>query len=104
MYLVKLLLLILCGLVTLTGVIALIKNQVTYRNHMMIVNAIFEYSMDAIKKARENKTIIECGVEYEVDYSDMRDYNSTFLRVFDWGYKHILPEDKFEIIKPYIHK
>jgi hypothetical protein len=51
----------------------------------------------------ENGTIIY-GVKYEVGYDDMRDYDSTVMRIFDWGYKNILPEDKFEIIKPYIHK
>jgi hypothetical protein len=82
----------------------LIKNNVTYHNHDIIANAIFDYRMDAIDKAAKNGTILTDGVKYEVNYDDMRDYNETVMRIFDWGYKNILPEDKFEIIKPFIRK
>ena len=90
--------------VLFVGCIAmLVKNDVTYRNHAIITDAIFKYRMDAIDKAVKNGTILD-GVKYEVGYDDMLDYNSTLMRIFDWGYENILPNDKFEIIKPYIHK
>ena len=98
-----LVILILTGLCILVCVIMMYKNAVTYRNHSIIINAIFDYRMDNIRKANKNGTLLD-GVKHEVDYDDMRDYNSTFMRFFDWGYKNILPDDKFEIIKPYIHK
>lgn len=100
----KVILLNMLILFVLACVIMLIKIQVTYRNHSIIVDAIFAYRMDAIDKAAKNGTILTDGVKYEVNYDDMRDYDSTVMRIFDWGYKHILPDDKFEIIKPYIHK
>lgn len=103
MIICKVILLIMSVLVMFVGVIMLIKNNVTYRNHEIISDAIFKYRMDAIDKAVKNGTILD-GVKYEVEYDDMVDYNTTLMRIFDWGYENILPEDKFEIIKPYIHK
>lgn len=96
-------LLILMFLAAFACVVAIIKNDITYRNQGIILEAIFDYKIDMIDKARKNGTIMD-GVKYEVDYSDMEDYNSTLWRIFDWGYENILPSDKFEIIKPYIHK
>lgn len=104
MVILKVILLNISALAMLVCVIAFIKNQVTYRNHTVIADAIFDYRMNAIDKAVKNGTIVEEGVKYEVNYDDMRDYNETVMRIFDWGYENILPKDKFEIIKPYIHK
>jgi hypothetical protein len=95
--------LIATALFILFVVTAMIKNQVTYRNYSIIQKAIFDYRMDGINKAYENGTIMS-GVKHEVEYDDMLDYDSAFKRIFDWGYENILPNDKFEIIKPYIHK
>ena len=50
---------------------------------------------------------LECMAEEEdirVTYYDMEDYSKTYWRIFDWGYKKMLPADKYEIIKPYIQK
>lgn len=104
MIIFKVILLNVVALVGLFCVILLIKNGITYRNHTIIADAIFDYRMDCVDKAAKNGTIVEEGVKYEVGYADMRDYNETVMRIFDWGYKNILPEDKFEIIKPFIHK
>ena len=103
MPIVALALLILCGLSILSCVLMMIKNEIAYRNCMIITDAIFSYRIDVIKKAVENKTISD-GVTYEVNYTDMRDYNKIAMRIHDWGYKKILPADKFEIVKPYIQK
>lgn len=103
MIILKAIPLIISVLFVFVGAIMLIKDGVNYRNYEIIMDAIFDYSMDAIDKAAKNGTIFD-GVKYEVTYSDMRDYSSTVMRIFDWGYKNILPADKFEIIKPYIHK
>ena len=68
------------------------KNDITYKHRLEIIKAIRNYQLKCI--------------EYEahafVDYADMEDYNATLNRWWDWTNKRILPEDKFEIIKPFI--
>lgn len=76
-------------------IVALIKNEITYRNLMKIMDAIFAYQNDCIDKNDFN---------YKVNYSDMKGYDEVCDNWFDWGYKNILPPDKFEIIKPFIDK
>lgn len=95
-------------LLVLICILMLVKNEVTFRNHRLISNAIFLYTMDCIDKAY--KEARETGKDYdecckcEVDYDDMEDYNNTLYRLWDWGYTRILPPEKFEIIKPYIEQ
>lgn len=84
-----------CVTIMILGLLALIKNCVTYRQQSLISDAIFRYHIDCIEHHI---------YEYEVGYDDMRGYVKTILRFWDWGYKHILPRDKFEIVKPYINK
>jgi hypothetical protein len=68
----------------------LIKNQRTYNMHHVISDAIYAHHRSVP------------GFNYEVDYGDMESYDRTLLRWYDWSYYHILPEDKFKIIEPYI--
>lgn len=75
------------------GLLAVIKNEITYRNRMIISNAIFSYSMAMINA----ENFVLC-----VDFSDMEEYETTLWRLWDWGYKNILPKEKYEIIKDYI--
>lgn len=70
----------------------LLKNKNTFINHTTIVRAIYLYQTDNIKLGRASL----------VDYSDMEEYERTFSRFYDWGYKNILPKEKFDIIKDYI--
>lgn len=83
-------------LVAILGLILLLKNENTYKQHKIILQAIYNYRIDLHSK----------GIHYEirVNYDDMESYNKTFYRLWDWGYKNILPPDKFELIKPYIKK
>ena len=74
--------------------IAARKNNNAFDNCVIIIKAIYRYKNDLI----ENGNLDDSAV----DYTDMRSYESVFLRIWDWGYKNILPKDKFEIIKPYI--
>lgn len=74
--------------------VMLVKNDITFRNHNIITDAIFKYKMYCIDNF----------ITPEVDWSDMKDYNKTFWCLLDWGYTKILPADKFEIIKPFIGK
>lgn len=76
----------------------LVKNFVTYYWGILIINAIFLYHVSA-------ESILEIDIrEKIVSYNDMKSYESTLFRFWDWGYKHMLPKEKYEIIKPYIKK
>lgn len=68
----------------------LIKNKNTYKNHIIIVDAIYEYC-------------IEKNVDFALFYNMyIEDYDDTLNRFWDWGYTRILPPEQFELIKPYI--
>ena len=82
------------ALTVFVGLIA-IKNGVTFRAHMTISYAIHRYTTEQILNER---------YEFDVTYDDMESYEKTLFRIWDWGYKRILPPDKFEIVKPYIVK
>ena len=86
-----------CFGVLLFCIYALIKNEITCKNQAIIANAICDYYYH----------MITTDPEYKYDANDslydyMEDYDKTFNRFWDWGYTHILPYDKFELIKPYI--
>ena len=72
-----------------------IKNCVTYKMHSKIGAAIFQYNMFHITSRDFEKYRL-------VDYTDMESYEATLFRIWDWGYKRILPPEKFELIKPFI--
>lgn len=76
------------------GGICLIKNEVTYRNHELIINAIGLYQYHMINTGN--------GDKINVSFDDIESYGDTFWRLFDWGYKHVLPPDKLKTIEPYI--
>lgn len=66
-----------------------VKTSNTYNNTMKIIDAIHAYRLEYLWNAK-------------VDYKDMETFEQTLFRFWDWGYKRILPKDKFELIKPYI--
>jgi hypothetical protein len=72
-----------------------VKNQVTFKMHNKIGNAIFRYKMHCL----DNDDI---EGHCKVDFDDAESYYSTLFRIWDWGYKYILPADKFELVKPFI--
>lgn len=74
------------------GVLA-IKNDVTFRNHKIIGDAIFRFKMDLIKHGHYISP---------VSYDDMEPYGKTLFRIWDWGCSRILPPEKLELIRPYI--
>lgn len=89
---IDLILIGLCIIVLIFCAIILKKNDNTYTMHMKILYAILNYKLRCINNKETAK----------VDYGDMESYNRTLYRLWDWGYTHILPKEKFEIIKPYI--
>ena len=84
-----------CGLLLIWCIIALIKNEITFRNHKIIDDAIYHYNNNLIEtEGRANFSL----------YDDEESYEETLKRWWDWGYKRILPPEKYELIKPYIKK
>ena len=75
-------------------VLVIIKNEVTYRDHTKIANAIARYRLSRIKM----------GWVCLVDFDDMESYDDTLTRWWDWGYTRILPPHLYAIIEPYIRK
>lgn len=83
--------------------VAVVRNEIVYKNYMIIVDAINNYIDDTIKN--EGYYYWKNGesfFENRVTFDDIRSYYKTFLRFWDWGYENILPPEKYEIIKPYI--
>ena len=74
------------------AILAILKSNNTYKNRRIILDAIHLYSMDCLKNNR-------CA---DISYTDMEEYDTTLYRWWDWGYTRILPEYKFDLIKPYI--
>lgn len=62
--------------------------------HDIIMRVIIDY----------HQACIQHGATFNVDFSDMEDYDKTCRRWWDWSYKRILPKEKFELIKPYLKK
>lgn len=65
-----------------------------FANHMKILHAIDAYREDMAIKRMEPK----------VDYLDVPSIDHSYRRFWDWGYKHILSPDKFQLIEKYIAK
>lgn len=80
------------GIILVMCVVMLAKNDNTYRNHMIIINAIHSYIQHCIIT----------GAIPKVDYMDEESYEKTLFRIWDWGYTRILPPDKLAIIDPFI--
>lgn len=79
----------------ITGIIfvifMLIKNEITCKNHLIIVDAAFDYAQD-IKNFGEFLRIT----------SNLESYEATLHRLWDFGCENILPKADYELIKPYI--
>ena len=73
----------------------MIKNIITRINFDIISCAIHAYNTDVIWKRIDGE---------KVSYDDMMGYCKAVFRFWDWGYKNILPKDKYELIKDYIKR
>lgn len=73
----------------------LFRTNVVYKNHMIINDAIFNYQMN---KLHSTEDILHPDINYE----DMESFEATLFRLWDFGYKNILPPEKFEKIEPFI--
>lgn len=77
----------------LFSVILLVKNEVTFKNHERIIDAIdaFAEENDAYRIAL-------------VLMHSMEDYYKTLWRWWDWGCTRILKKEDYELIRPYLRK
>ena len=73
--------------------LTIIKTFVTGKRRQSIIYAIYIY---------QSLMIEQYNFDFKVGYSDMESFDRTLWRLWDWGYKRILPADKYKIIKPYI--
>lgn len=83
-----------CVFMLFASLVFLIKAIVTYRNHEVILDAIFKYQFKCIMTSGFSNKLVE--------YDDCEDIDKTLLRLWDWGYKRILSPVQFDVIKPYI--
>ena len=83
-----------CIIVCCVGLFMLFKNENAFRNMEKIIDAIYIYQLKCLTDSSSTA----------VDYYDMRSYGHVLFRFWDFGYKHILPEEKFKLIEPYIKK
>ena len=83
-----------CIVVCCIGLFMLFKNENAFRNMEKIIDAIYIYQLKCLTD----------GSSMAVDYYDMRSYGHVLFRFWDFGYKHILPEEKFKLIEAYIKK
>ena len=88
-----LILLSFCGAFLVFLVFLLVKNDVTFKNHNKIIDAIDAYAKDTRDFAYAMLVL-----------SSMEDYNKTFWRLSDFGCENILPREDYELIKPYIRE
>lgn len=76
----------------LFAIIAIIKKEVTIKNHCKVCRAIQGYR--AVCRSTNRKPVVSS--------EDMVEFEKSAKRIFDWGCKNILPKDKFELIKPFL--
>lgn len=84
---------VVCVGMIIWNLIMLWKNNVTYRLMIMITKAIHKYQDHQIERG---------NFDFQVTFYDIRDYDEVLNRFWDWGYEHILPPEKLELIRPFI--
>lgn len=80
--------------VALFVIVMMMKTAVTFWQQKRILDAVHRYNMNLIGEGRWN--------ESEVHFCDMENFDDTLWRLWDWGYKRILPAEKMAIIMPYL--
>lgn len=85
---------IICTAIIALAVLFLVKNVVTLHQFTKINNAIFCYNTNLSTSSYWQNRI---------DYGCTKPYVVVLLKFWDWGYKHILPKDKYELVKNYIN-
>lgn len=76
-------------------VILFFKNNNTYKNHIILLNAITEHNRAAM---------LEDQCDKRISYECIESYYKTLFNLFDWGYKNLVPRDVYKRIEPFIDK
>ena len=76
-----------------------IKNVNTYKQLRRVLDACHDYNAQEIKRAYNSGKRLSMQL---ISYSEIKSYDASLYNLFDWGYKHLVPNDVFEKIKPYI--
>ena len=80
---------------------------------MFVCSLIYCYSISKLSNTVENRTKIMYAIDvYVTEFDDaqkglnllynMQDFVTTFIRLWDWGCKNILPKEDYELIEPYL--
>jgi len=71
----------------------LYRNNRVYINRLKVIEAIGNYQ----------RFCIQNDIFIEVEFNDMEEYDETlYKRPFDFSCEHILPKEKYEIIKGFM--
>ena len=95
MFLNNVVLLLTIIVVLLFSCVMHIKNEVTYKNNLIISRAIYFYNIDRISKG---------DIDGILSYDVIKSYDKAFINMFDWGYKNLVPKDTYALIEPFIEK
>ena len=95
MFLNNVILLLTIIVVSLFFCVIHIKNEVTYKNNIIISRAIYFYNIDRISKG---------DLDGMLSYDVIKSYNKSLINMFDWGYKNLVPKDIYALIEPFIEK
>ena len=95
MFLNNVILLLTIIVVSLFSCVMHIKNEVTYKNNLIISRAIYFYNIDRISKG---------DLDGMLSYDVIKSYNKSLINMFDWGYKNLVPKDIYALIEPFIEK
>ena len=74
-----------------------VKTENALINHIIIIYSISEY---------QKNRLMAKDIEHinDVKFKDMEDFKETIYRLSDWGYKRILPKEKYDLVKPFINR
>lgn len=81
--------------ILIVTIIVYFKNNNTYKNQSIILNAIAKHNCTAMLEDRWSERI---------GYGCIKSYNRSFFNLFDWGYKNLVPRDVYKRIEPFIDK
>lgn len=71
----------------------LYRNDRVYENRVKVIGAIMRYQVFCL----------ENDISIKVDFNDIEEYDETlYKRPFDFSCEHILPKEKYEIIKEFM--
>ena len=92
---IKTIFIVICLMALLFDCLYYIKTLITYKNMMIISDSIYRYNLSMIEDERYDELI---------SYDDIKSLDKALFNIFDWGYKDLLPKDKYVLVEPFIKK